>query len=84
MGDYNSIISEEIFVYKSIDKGKKPVVNISSLHEGVDITVMKKKISIREVVKCGKSIFDYNKYIGGVDHFNKLQESYNIFWKSQR
>lgn len=86
MGDYDFATSEEISVHKWMDRGKKPVVTVSSLHRGEDITVVKRKnnAGIREEIQCPKSISDYNKYMGGVDHFDQLQECYNITWKSRR
>ncbi|KAF0711469.1 piggyBac transposable element-derived protein 4-like, partial [Aphis craccivora] len=80
MGDYDFASSGEISVYKWMDRGKKPVVVVSSFHKGEDITMVKRKnnVGIREDVKCPKSIADYNKYMGGVDHFDQLLECYNI------
>jgi len=80
MGDYDFASSGEISVYKWMDRGKKPVVVVSSFHKGEDITMVKRKnnFGIREDVKCLKSIADYNKYMGGVDHFDQLLECYNI------
>lgn len=64
MGGYDFASSGEISVYKWMDRGKKPVVVVSSIHKGEDITVVKRKnnVGIREDVKCPKSIDDYNKY----------------------
>jgi len=57
---------------------EKPVVVVSSIHKGEDITVVKRKnnVGIREDVKFPKSIADYNKYMGVVDHFDPFLECY--------
>lgn len=63
-----------------MDRGKKPVVVVSSFHKGEDITMVKRKnnVGIREDDKCPKSIADYNKDMGGVDHFDQLLECYKL------
>lgn len=86
IGEYDFATSGEISVFKWMDRGKKPVVTVSSIHKGNDAAMVKRKnkIGIREDVKCPKSISEYNKYMGGVDHFDQLQEYYNISLKSRR
>lgn len=86
IGEYDFATSGEISVFKWMDRGKKPVVTVSSIHKGNDAAMVKRKnkIGIREDVKCPKSISEYNKYMEGVDHFDQLQEYYNISLKSRR
>lgn len=40
MGDYDFASSVEISVYKCMDRGKKPVVAVSTIHKGENITVV--------------------------------------------
>lgn len=76
VGVYDFASSGEISVQKWMDRGKKPVVAVSTIHKGEDITVVKRKnnIGIREDIKCPKSIAEYIKYMGAVDHFDQLLE----------
>lgn len=68
------------------NRGKKPVVTVSTIHRGEDTAFIKRKnnVGVREEVQCPLSIAEYNKYMGGVDHFDQLLERYNIAWKSRR
>lgn len=72
--------SEEISVFKWMDRGKKPVVTVSSFHKDEDISVVKRKnnIGVREEVICPLTIAEYNKYMAAVDHFDQLQQCYSI------
>ncbi|KAL4104080.1 hypothetical protein QTP88_019393 [Uroleucon formosanum] len=86
LGEYDFATSGEISVFKWMDRGKKPVVTVSTIHRGEDTAFVKRKnnVGVREEVQCPLSIAEYNKYMGGVDHFDQLQERYNIAWKSRR
>lgn len=86
MGESDFATSKEISISKWMDRGKKPVVIISTIHNPSENGVVKRKNKegIREDVNCPKSVYDYNKYMGGVDRFDQLLECYNISWKSRR
>lgn len=86
MGESDYAISNEISVSKWMDRGKKSVVTVSTMHNPSESTTVKRrnKEGVRVDIICPKSIYDYNKYMGGVDHFDQLIECYNISWKSRR
>lgn len=86
LDEYDFATSGEITVFKWMDRGKKPVVTVSTIHRGEDTAFIKRKnnVGVREEVQCPLSIAEYNKYMGGVDHFDQLLERYNIAWKSRR
>lgn len=86
MDEYDFATSGEISVFKWMDRGKKPVVTVSTIHKGETTSIVKRKnnLGVREDVQCPLRIAEYNKYMGGVDHFDQLKECYNIAWKSRR
>lgn len=86
VGDSDYAVSRDISVCKWMDRGKKAVVTVSTMHNPCETATVKRrnKEGIREDINCPKSIYDYNKYMGGVDHFDQLLETYNISWKSRR
>jgi hypothetical protein len=63
----------------------KPVHLISNFH-GSETTSVKRKAKDGSAVTvpCPSAVFDYNKYMGGVDHADRLRALYNIDRKSQK
>lgn len=86
--DYDFCMSDDFSVCKWKDRGKKSVVIVSSFHDPSNETTVLRTNSKgeRDRVKCSIAISDYNNYcyMGGVDKFNQLIETYNIAWKSRR
>lgn len=63
----------------------KAVHFISNFH-GSEITNVnrKNKDGSSVLIKCLASVSDYNKYMGGVDHADRLRALYNIERKSRK
>jgi len=63
----------------------KAVHFISNFHESEITNVNRKNKDGSSVsVKCPTSVSDYNKYMGGVDHADRLRALYNIERKSRK
>lgn len=86
MGDSDFAQSNEISVVKWKDRGSKPVVIVSNFHNPASASQVMRtnKTGEKESVNCPEAIRDYNKFMGGVDHFDQLIECYNISKKSRR
>lgn len=65
------------------DRGTKCVNIISNFHD-TSVVHRKDHFGNKHLIKCPISIVDYNKYMGGVDHFDQFHSFYNISWKSRR
>jgi hypothetical protein len=66
-------------------KDTKAVHLISNFHELETTTVNRKnKDGSSVAVKCPISVKDYNMYMGGVDHADRLRALYNIERKSRK
>lgn len=54
MGEYDFATSGEIYVCKWMDRGKKPVVTVSTINLGENIATVKIKnnVGVREDVQC--------------------------------
>lgn len=39
---------------------------------------------MKHLIKCPISIEDYNKHLGGVDHFDQYYSTCNTLWESRR
>lgn len=86
-GEFDIATSKkELSVSKWKDRGTKCVNVISNLHDTSVIGVVHRKdhFGNKHLIKCPNSIVDYNKYMGGVDHFDQFHSFYNISWKSRR
>lgn len=86
MGEIDFATAGEISVSKWKARGSKCVLVASNMHNPVEGTFVsrKNKEGEKEQVQCPKSIHDYNKYMGGVDHFDHLMACYSISQKSRR
>lgn len=76
----------DISVVKWKDRGAKAVKIISNMHDPEKITEVERRNKAGEKIKvpCPEAISDYNKYMGGVDHFDHLQSTYSIINKSRK
>lgn len=56
------------------------------MHYPEDFTEINRKDKEGNTIKvrCPKAVADYNKYMGGVDHFDHYKSSYSIVQKSQK
>lgn len=85
-GDYDSVSSGDLSVSKWKDRGKTSVMVVSSMHctsEEAEVQ-RRNKTGEKVTIQCPKAIADYNKYMGGVDHFDQLLSTYSISQKSKR
>ncbi|CAI6348589.1 unnamed protein product [Macrosiphum euphorbiae] len=85
-GQFDVVTSNEITISKWKDRGKKCVNVISNMHDGSCIGSVSRRdnLGVKQVVKAPAAIVDYNKYMGGVDHFDQFHSYYNVAWKSRR
>lgn len=86
IGETDGVINENTAISKWKDRGKKSVSIISTMHnpkEAAQILRTQKDES-RKLVGCPVSVAEYNRYMGGVDHFDQLLSAYSISWKSRR
>lgn len=85
-GDIDGAVSGDIGVSKWRDRGKKSVCVVSTMHNPLKKTkvLRTQKDGSRRLVDCPDSVADYNKYMGGVDHFDQLLAAYSVSWKSRR
>lgn len=85
-GECDIVNSKELSVSKWKDRGVKCVNVVSNMHDSQIINSVTRKDNRgdKHLVKCPISIVDYNKYMGGVDHFDQFHSFYNISWKSRR
>lgn len=56
------------------------------MHNPADVTSVQRKNAEgdKENIPCPKAISDYNMYMGGVDRFHQLMQTYSIGWRSKR
>lgn len=65
------------------DRGTKPVMIVSTMHNPQVLTTVQR--TNKQGKKCCPiTVFDYNKYMNGVDHFDQLIQCYSISRKSRR
>ncbi|XP_015375252.1 PREDICTED: piggyBac transposable element-derived protein 4-like, partial [Diuraphis noxia] len=85
-GQFDVVTSNEITISKWKDRGKKCVNVISNMHGGscIGSVYRRDNLGVKQVVKAPAAIVDYNKYMGGVDHFDQFHSYYNVAWKSRR
>ena len=85
-GESDGIIADNISISKWKDRGRKSVCIVSTMHNPLKITQVRRtqKDGKKNLVNCPEAVADYNKYMGGVDHFDQLLSSYNLSWKSRR
>lgn len=85
-GEHDGATDGEITISKWMDRGKKSVCVISTMHSASKTAhvLRTQPTGERKLVQCPEAISDYNKYMGGVDHFDQLLSSYSISWKSRR
>lgn len=86
IGNSDFATSGEISVVKWKDRGTKSVKIASNMHDPEDFTEVQRtnKKGEKINVKCPKVIYDYNRYMGGVNHFDQLQSTYSIIQKSRK
>lgn len=86
MGDSDFVQSNDISIVKWRDRGSKPVVIISNFHNPSKMSHVTRtnKKGEQEIIQCPQVVKDYNKFMGGVDHFDQLLECYNVSKKSRR
>lgn len=86
MGQFDSASCGEISISKWKDRGKASVMIVSGMHKSSDEAEVKRKNKTGErvIVKCPKSVAEYNKNMGGVDRFDHLMAVYSISQKSRR
>lgn len=86
IGDKDGVIYGNTAISKWKDRGKKSVSIISTMHNPQETAqiLRTQKDGTRKLVSCPVSVASYNKYMGGVDHFDQLLSSYSISWKSRR
>lgn len=79
----SKFLVDGISFFKWMDN--KPVHLISNFH-GSEITSVKRKAKDGSAVTvpCPSVVSDYNKYMGGVDHADRLRALYNIDRKSPK
>lgn len=77
---------DDTSIIKWKDRGTKSVSVISTMHNPLDTSEVSRnnKDGTSKIVTCPNAIVDYNKYMGGVDRFDQLLETYNLSWKSRR
>lgn len=85
-GEYDSFSWGEISAYRWKDRGTKAVNFASNMHNPADVTSVQRKNAEgdKENIPCPKAISDYNMYMGGVDRFDQLMQTYSIGWRSKR
>nr|CAH7718955.1 unnamed protein product [Callosobruchus chinensis]CAI5818917.1 unnamed protein product [Callosobruchus analis]CAH7726829.1 unnamed protein product [Callosobruchus chinensis]CAH7733976.1 unnamed protein product [Callosobruchus chinensis]CAH7741215.1 unnamed protein product [Callosobruchus chinensis] len=78
--------SGDISFIRWIDRGKKPVTVLSSMHNPSSITTVRRTNAKgeKEEVPCPVAVSDYNKYMGGVDKMDQMIERYSVVRKSRR
>lgn len=86
IGDYDGVIAGNIAINKWKDRGKKSVCVISTMHNPYKNTevLRTQRDGSRKKMTCPKSVAEYNRFMGGVDHFDQLISTYSISWKSRR
>lgn len=79
-------MSGDISFVRWVDRGKKPVAVLSSMHNASKVTVVKRtnREGKKEEVPCPEAISDYNKYMGGVDRMDQMHAAYSVARKSRR
>ncbi|KAF0690078.1 piggyBac transposable element-derived protein 4-like [Aphis craccivora] len=79
----SKLLADRISFFKWMDN--KPVHLISNFH-GSEITSVKRKSKDGSAVTipCPTVVSDYDKYMGGVDHADRLRTLYNIDRKSPK
>lgn len=78
--------SNEVSISKWKARGQKCVNVISNMHDTSYISSLTRRNirGVQGILKAPISIVDYNKYMGGVDHFDQYHSYYNVAWKSRR
>jgi hypothetical protein len=79
VGDFDGCMSgTEDSISKWKDRGKKSVAVVSTMHNPCETTRIPRtqKDGSRPLVTCPIAVKDYNKYMGGVDHFDLLHAAY--------